>query len=374
MVNKICAIVPTVREFKIIKEYFENAVKYDFDTSKIFLLFVTEDFCDSSSMKGFIKDSGIEGHVFNESERYSWFKEMKIEEFYDIIPKKSHSETSFGLLWMFQNKEFDCGIFIDDDTLPNPNFNFFGEHIKNLEFEGKLDVVESDKKFVNVLYQNFQRHRFYPRGYPYSRMKENISIKNMTIKDVYASQGLWTNMPDLDAIRILMNGGLKGLVESKTILEDFKNNFVVENKNYLTVCSMNLAFRREIIPAFYQLPMADNPWKIDRFDDIWSGFIIKRILDETDKNIVNGFPLCIHNKAERSTFKDLFHEVNGLEINEHLCEILDKIEFESKDFLDMYKKIAQEFIEGNWKYLNGEFINYMGRKMQKWAECLEKLA
>jgi len=37
---------------------------------------------------------------------------------------------------------------------------------------------------------------------------------------------------------------------------------------------MNLAFRREVIPAFYQLPMDDNEWEVGRFDDIWSGVFL----------------------------------------------------------------------------------------------------
>lgn len=68
---------------------------------------------------------------------------------------------------------------------------------------------------------------------------------------------------------------------------------------------MNLAFKREIIPAFYQLLMDYNPWRIGRFDDMWTGIFLKRGADALGKAFVTGYPLCQHNKAARSTFKDL---------------------------------------------------------------------
>jgi len=42
---------------------------------------------------------------------------------------------------------------------------------------------------------------------------------------------------------------------------------------------MNLAFRQEVVPAFYQFPMDDNRWDVGRFDDIWSGLTLKRACD-----------------------------------------------------------------------------------------------
>ncbi len=110
-------------------------------------------------------------------------------------------------------------------------------------------------------------------------------------------------MPDLDAVRILMDGDLEGQAQTRTDFDDFDGDFVAEPGQYLTVCSMNLAFEREVIPAFYQLPMDDNEWEVGRFDDIWSGVFLKRAADVLGKDIVTGYPLCEHNKAARPTFE-----------------------------------------------------------------------
>jgi len=82
-----------------------------------------------------------------------------------------------------------------------------------------------------------------------------------------------------------MDGDLEGQAQTRTTADDFGSDFVAARDNYLTVCSMNLAFRREVIPAFYQLPMDDNEWEVGRFDDIWSGVFLKRACDVLGKRI-----------------------------------------------------------------------------------------
>ncbi len=372
----ICVIIPTIREYQIVKEYVKNAEKHGFDKNRLYFLLITEDFCDKEDMKKVLEEAGVDGEVFNQTDRDKWFKENNLEEFSRVVPRRSHAETSFGLLWMWKHEEFKYGIFIDDDTLPIDDFDYFGMHIENLNFKGEITEVSSDKRWVNVLYQNFERHHLYPRGYPYAAMNESVVESTKKVEDVVASQGLWTNIPDLDAVRILMDGNLEGQANTRTTKDDFKGNFVVKNGNYLTVCSMNLAFKREIIPVFYQLPMDDNDWKIGRFDDIWSGVFLKRVADLKNKDIITGYPLCEHNKAKRSTFKDLNAEVPALELNEHLWQILEKIELDpTDDYLTIYEKMAKHLKDGDWtSYINGNYFNFMGEKMLEWINALKKLA
>jgi hypothetical protein len=243
---------------------------------------------------------------------------------------------------------------------------------------------------VNVLYQNADEHDLYPRGYPYSAMHESVETEQAHADNIVASQGLWTNVPDLDAVRILMDGDLQGQAQTRTTKDDYDGDFVAAEGNYLTVCSMNLAFRREVIPAFYQLPMDENEWDVGRFDDIWSGVFLKRACDILGTQIYNGEPLCEHNKAARSTFDDLNNEVPGLELNEHLWEIVDDVGAEAAAAVDqsddafgadpaayaaVFEAMADELEDGDWEaYNNGEFFNYVGEFMGDWLDCLDALA
>ncbi|WP_276271829.1 alpha-1 4-glucan-protein synthase [Haloarcula litorea] len=373
MTQDICVVVPTIRNHECMREYFANARDHGFDLDRLYVVLVTEDFCDTEAMERMLDEEGVDGAVFDGTAREEWFEEQGASEYAHLIPEASHAQTSFGLLYLWAN-DFEYGVFIDDDTLPHEDVDFFGTHMANLAFEGEIERVSSDEDWVNVLYQNVDEHDLYPRGYPYSAMDESVETETTHVDDVVASQGLWTNVPDLDAVRILMDGDLQGQAQTRTTAADFGEDFVAAEGNYLTVCSMNLAFRREVVPAFYQLPMDDNEWDVGRFDDIWSGLFLKRACDVLGKHIYNGDPLCEHNKAPRSTFSDLTNEVHGLELNEHVWEEIDAVGDDADSYAEVFEAMAERLAEGDYEdWENGAFLNYCGEYMLDWLDCLDEL-
>jgi len=367
----VCVIVPTIREYECVEAYVANAREHGFDTDRLEFVLVTEEFCDTVAMEEMLADLGVDGEVFDRTRRTEWFESAGVGEYDHLIPAASHAQTSFGLLYMWAN-DFEYGVFIDDDTLPHDDVDFFGTHMANLQFEGEIEQVSSDERWVNVLYQS--DHDLYPRGYPYAAMDENVETKCAHVDDVVASQGLWTNVPDLDAVRILMDGDLRGQAQTRTTADDYGTDFVAGPGQYLTVCSMNLAFRREVIPAFYQLPMDDNRWDVGRFDDIWSGLFLKRAADVLGKRIYNGDPLCEHNKAPRSTFSDLTNEVHGLELNEHVWEIIDAVGGDADSYAGVFRAMAEALADGDFEdWENGAFLNHCGEYMLDWLACLDAI-
>ncbi|WP_440006460.1 alpha-1 4-glucan-protein synthase [Halomicrococcus sp. SG-WS-1] len=369
----ICVVVPTIREPECVRDYVGNARDHGFDTDRLHFVLVTESFCDTDAMEAMLDDLAVSGGVFDGPRRERWFDERGVAEYDHLVPEASHAQTSFGLLYLWAG-DFEYGVFVDDDTRPLPGVDYFGRHLRNLRYEGEIERVSSDENWVNVLYQNADEHGLYPRGYPYSAMDEETATEQTCVGDVVASQGLWTNVPDLDAVRILMDGDLRGQAQTRTSPADYGENFVAAPGNYLTVCSMNLAFRREVVPAFYQLPMDDNPWDVGRFDDIWSGVFLKRACDVLGKQIVNGAPLCRHDKAPRSTFGDLSNEVAGLELNEHLWTLVAGDGEEADSFAEAYAAMAATLADGDYdEYENGAFLNYVGEHMVDWLACLDEL-
>jgi hypothetical protein len=368
-----CVVVPTIREYECVREYVANAREYGHD-DRLFFLLVTEDFCDTDAMERMLDDLDVAGAVFDASAREAWYADQDIAEYGHVVPSASHAETSFGLLYLWAN-DFAFGCFIDDDTLPHET-DFFGTHFENLSYEGCVTEVRSDENWVNVLYQNFDEHGLYPRGYPYAAMDETVETGETQLErgDVVASQGLWTNVPDLDAVRILMDGDLQGQAQTRTTVDDYGEDFVAAEGQYLTVCSMNLAFRREVVPAFYQLPMDDNEWDVGRFDDIWSGVFLKRACDLLGKQIYNGAPLCEHNKAPRPTFDDLNNEVPALELNEHVWEVVDEVGADADSYHDAFAAMADALADGDFsQWTNGEFLTYVGEHMRDWLAALDAL-
>ena len=368
----ICVVVPTIREYECVRAYAQNARDHGFDLGRLFVALVTEDFCDTDAMRAMLDEEGLAGAVFDASDRDDWFDARGLSAYRSLVPAASHAQTSFGLLYLWAHDRFEYGVFIDDDTLPHEDVDFFGTHLRNLQYEGEMPVVDSDESWVNVLYQSDSD--LYPRGYPYAAMDETVKVGRTEVDDVVASQGLWTNVPDLDAVRILMDGDLEGQARTRTEVTDFAYDFVAAEGAYLTVCSMNLAFRREVVPAFYQLPMDDNRWDVGRFDDIWSGLFLKRACDVLGKQIYNGAPLCEHNKAPRSTFDDLANEVAGLELNEHVWEVVDSVAGDADSFEAAFAAMADAFETGDFSaWNNGAFLNHCGEQMNAWLDCLAEV-
>ncbi len=365
----ICVVVPTIREYECVREYVANAREHGFDTDRLFVVLVTEDFCDTDEMERMLDEEGVDGAVFDGTAREEWFETHGVPEYGHLVPEASHAQTSFGLCYLWAHERFEYGVFIDDDTRPHADVDFFGRHMANLAHEGEVEAVESDESWVNVLYQS--EHDLYPRGYPYAAMDETVETRTTEVDSVVASQGLWTNVPDLDAVRILMDGDLQGQAQTRTEAGDFGGDFVAAEGQYLTVCSMNLAFRREVVPAFYQFPMDDNEWEVGRFDDIWSGVLLKRACDVLGTQILNGGPLCHHDKAPRSTFDDLANEVAGLELNEHFWEVVDDAGADADSYHEVTEAVADTLAEGEFdEWNNGAFLNHCGEYLRDWLDCL----
>jgi hypothetical protein len=120
--------------------------------------------------------------------------------------------------------------------------------------------------------------------------------------------------------------------------------------------------------------MDDNEWDVGRFDDIWSGVFLKRAADLLGKHIYNGGPLCEHNKAPRSTFSDLTNEVHGLELNEHVWEVVDDAAEDADSYAEAFEAMGSALAAGDFSdWENGAFLNYCGEFMLDWLDCLEEL-
>lgn len=370
-----CVIMPTIRDGpQSMGAYLASMKEHRVDTSRLFFLFLTEDFVEKGPMLQVLKDHGVEGAVLGQKERDAWFAERHLSQYAHLVPKRSHAETSFGLLWMQADRSFKTGIFLDDDTYPVAGHDLVGEHMRNLEHKGPILTLSSSSRWVNVLHHSPRTRRMYPRGYPYGSMDETITTRRAAPGKVVASQGLWTAVPDLDAARITSLGGVEGVPPVSLETSDFGETFNVEKGNQLTVCSMNLAFRREVIPAFWQMPMDDNPWKVGRFDDIWSGVVLKHIADARNAAILTGAPLCEHRKAKRSVFKDLFAEAAGLEINEHLWRLIEDAPIQDKDWGLAYDAVAQHLAKKDVaRMLNGAFVPWMAERMSQWVDVCGRL-
>jgi hypothetical protein len=63
---------------------------------------------------------------------------------------------------------------------------------------------------------------------------------------------------------------------------------------------MNTAFAAELTPAYFFLPdLWVNGWQLSRHDDIWGGYVLKRLMDLRGDLVAFGHPVVEHTKQTR---------------------------------------------------------------------------
>lgn len=134
----------------------------------------------------------------------------------------------------------------------------------------------------------------YTRGFPYGIREE---------AEVVLSHGVWEGVADWDAPTQLVKG-------SHRPVEFYKGP--VPQGIYFPVCSMNLAFKRKMLPYMYQAPWAEG---IKRFDDILTGIEAKREIDKHGWAAVTGYARVYHERAS-NVFTNLENEATGMRLNE----------------------------------------------------------
>jgi hypothetical protein len=290
-----------------------------------------------------------------------------------VIPTRCHAETSFGFLLAYEEQP-DIVLELDDDTFPVPRNPIIDGHLTSIgDHCGK--VVTSLGGWYNTLDSlRLNEPGIFPRGHPYHPSARSGKYHWTTAASkVVLNMGLWLGHPDLDALTILSRGGLNGKcdVRSTGIKE---KQLVVGRGTYFSLCSMNVGFRPEIIPAFYQLYM--NYMGIDRFDDIWSGILFKKVADHLGAGVSLGRPVVRHQKRCRDVFKDLGAEVEGMAINDSLCQIVHRLTLEGNDYWTTYRSLCSglepaiaKMSRPSWR----KFLAEQVRKMRIWLSLIDRL-
>lgn len=320
--NKVVIVIPTIREDQIIE--FLDTWEDEFKYCKIIIV---EDNPTKSFQIG-----------WTDIDHYSW-KEID-EELGDkawIIPRRTDCIRSFGFYKAYQKRP-EVVVTLDDDCRPYGR-EFIMRHIERLN-ECEMDAWISTGDGI-----------LKPRGIPYYNAKR-------IIKKCIMNHGLWTKNIDFDAPTQLVNRRLIGQTNKFTPVEQ-----TIPFSYYFPMCGMNVAFKTEIIPAFYFLLMGKD-YPFDRFGDIWSGVIIKKICDHLGYVINSGTPFVIHEK-ESNVFVNLKKEAAGLEINEQFWCWIDEIKLTEETFKGCYQQIANGLSRqgGYWKKLS--------KAMFEWTNLFE---
>lgn len=250
------------------------------------------------------------------------------------------SFKQLGFLIAAQNS--DLIIIIDDDVFPQYDF-IKGHGVVNKTIECK--EVSSDKGWFNTctIMSNNQNREIYARGYPYSKRKERYRYK-VGYGKVVLNMGMWSNIPDLDAITFLHedSGSMQGITDIRNTRLTI-DRLMIARGTLLPISAMNLAFSPEILPAFYQTlqGVMVGGWKLARYDDIWSGVFAKKVIDSVNDRVTVGLPVVRHEKTPRDIFEDIKKEFIGILISERLYQKLNEIEIKANNYFDGYSQLIE---------------------------------
>ena len=259
-----------------------------------------------------------------------------------FVPTKTGAIRSIGFLYAW-HKGYDIVITMDDDCLPvGDTSDLIGNYL--LGFDAKYPVSPY-----------FDIGRIFGLGHPMRGMPDCKYASPLV------QYGGWDNVPDFGAEyqQSLQNQDLPidGYRFDRRIL-------AAPTGIPFTGCIMNVAFKREAIPMMYQLIMGMDTLGYDRWDDIWSGLLIKKICDYLSIPVViNGHATIRHSRASDPK-ANVEKERNGIAPNQLFWEGLTRFPLHSDNIIDCYSELATPHLS----YLFGQRGHLVTTGMRDWIE------
>jgi hypothetical protein len=304
---------------------------------------------------------------------YSWQDRRRMLSDRDIsIPKRNGACRDFGFYIAWKESDDDVVIALDDDCVVHEGFREAA--LKSLS-DAPRPALMNDSLHCSVLdlFADTPQNLF-PRGFPYSA-RCNYHRSTFTppqSRSVKFSLGLWRGIFDVNAI-----DKLQGPSWSHPDAKLQHESVLVPPGRLISVCSGNMQFRREVLPAVYQLPMhveALPGWVVDRYGDIWCGFILKTLMDLRGDAMAVGGPLVDH-LIEGNNPKNIWKEHICHLVNDEFVGILmqAKERIRPAGYAEMMGAMNDEFCRaaGHCSPLLAPYLRHLACCLGAWLRALE---
>ena len=295
----------------------------------------------------------------------------------NFIPYNSDNRRNVGYLMAYESGS-DFLISIDDDNFCCDNEDFFSEHAVVCENSHNAKIVNSKTGWFNICSQ-MELDRVgntYARGFPYyaRHNPENPTFKDGKVA-VHINAGLWLIDPDVDALSWLV-------APAKTV--KFKGqSLVLGEKAWSPINTQNTAMRREAVAAYYFVKMGYplGGINIDRYGDIFSGFLVQACARYLKGGIRVGSPIAEHKRNSHNYMNDAFNEWSCiLVLNDLLPWLSDGLELSGNNYIEVYESLSSQIedvvekFEGKiWTDATRGYFHQMGYCMRQWTKSLKNI-
>jgi hypothetical protein len=294
----------------------------------------------------------------------------KLGAFSTLVPYNSDNRRNIGYLMALESGN-NILLSIDDDNY------CIGETYKTsaivCEDSVTLPAVHSSNGWYNFcdMLTIEPKCDFYPRGYPYHKrhQQQQITFAEETGL-VRMNVGLWLQEPDLDAIT-----WLTAPVRAKS----FKGkSFLLGNDTWSPINTQNTALHRDLIVSYYFVrmgyPLAGMP--IDRYGDIFSGFLSQACVRHMGHRIRVGTPVADHKRNSHNYLRDLTGELACILTLEPFTEWLHELKLKGSNYSDTYLSLAdaidnqvQHFTGQIWTDATRGYFHQMTYCMRQWVKA-----
>jgi len=290
------------------------------------------------------------------------------------FPRRNGSCRSFGFYRAWHESDPGEIIVALDDDCRVYNNEFAEEVIRSLSNEARpVATVVGDHLNIIDLYEQAAPSLF-PRGFPYSA-RVGYSAVTLSEEDVSRnvvfSLGLWKGIFDVNAVDKVTGGEYKfpnAKLRHRSVL--------VAPGKLVSVCSMNMRFRREVLPAAFQLPMhvpVLGGGVIDRYGDIWGGFILKTLIDLKADALVVGEPMIEHLK-EGDYVRNIWQENLCHQVNDEFLRLLAEAGATIRvgSYSDMMEQLSSALAERSTgcSPILRRYMAHLAPSLRAWNEAL----
>lgn len=307
-------------------------------------------------------------------EVYNWTDQERIlGDLLPAIPRRNGACRDFGFYIAWRDAEDEeIVVALDDDCVTASGF---AEAVDSALQGGRYPVAGGSGHHFNVLdLYTSDCSGLFPRGFPYSKRVgyEPWQLGEARGVTPLFNLGLWQGSFDVNGVdKIQRDDWNQPEAELKTA------NVVVPPGALISVCSMNMHMRAGCIPAVYQWPMhvpVTGEWVIDRYGDIWGGFLLKSLMDRRGDVMTVGSPMIRHDR-HASYLRSIWQEHVAHLVNDEVIDAIFRFseEVDPGSYLDMVGAFAEKLptMASNATPLIRSYLDHLATALGCWVQALE---